>query len=81
MPAVIGWNTSADTSAYLRKDNRELTYRENDAKVNPFSYGLMAMLGYGPFDVYFKYYPKSSRILPEGSIDLSYMTLGIALGL
>ena len=79
--AVASWNTSVDTSTYLRKDNRELTYRESDAKVNPFSYGLVAMLGYGSFDVYFKYYPKSVRILPEGSIDLSYMTLGIALGL
>ena len=79
--AVASWNTSADTSAYLRKDNRELTYRENDAKVNPFSYGLMAMLGYGPLDVYFKYYPKSVRLFPEGGIDLSYMTVGIALGL
>ena len=79
--AVASWNISGDTDAYLRKDNRSLTYREDKAKVNPFSYGLMAMLGYGAFDVYFKYYPKSVRILPEGSIDMSYMTLGIALGL
>ena len=78
---VFSWNITGDTNVYLSKDNRDLTYHESDAKVNPFSYGLMAVLGYKVFDVYFKYYPKSVRILPEGSIDMSYMTLGIALGL
>lgn len=79
--AVVSWNISGSTNAYLRKDNRELSYQENKAKVNPFAYGIMAMLGYNGIDVYFKYCPKSVRILPEGSIDMSYMTMGIALGL
>ena len=78
---VASFNVSGDTYATLRKDKRELSYHESGAKVNPFSYGLMATLSYDGFCVYFKYYPKSTRILPEGSIDMSYSTLGIALGL
>jgi hypothetical protein len=54
---------------------------ERKAKVNPFSYGLVATASYGVFGVYFKYYPKSSRLLPEGSVDLSYSTIGIVLGM
>ena len=44
---------------------------------NTFSYGLVATLGYDMLGVYFKYYPKTSRMLPEGSVDMNYMTIGV----
>ena len=61
--------------------NYRTSYNIIKAKVNPFSYGIMATASYGSFGLYFKFYPKSSRILPEGSVDVSYTTLGIVLGL
>lgn len=80
--AVANWNITGSANAYLRKDNRELNYTESKGKVNPFSYGIMAVLSYNQFGVYFKYYPKSPRVLPEASpIDMSFMTLGVSLGL
>lgn len=79
--AVASWNFAGSTSYWATKGNRNITVNETKAKVNPFSYGIVATASYGAFGVYFKYYPKSSRILPEGSVDVSYSTVGIVLGL
>lgn len=79
--AVASWNIGGGNSYWVEKGNRTVTVDESKAKVNPFSYGFIATASYGTFGVYFKFYPKSSRILPEGSVDLSYSTVGIVLGL
>ena len=79
--AVASWNITGTTSAFLRQGNRDLNYSERKAKVNPFSYGIMATVSYGGVGLFCKFYPKSSHLLPEGSVDFSYTTLGIALGL
>ena len=79
--AVASWNLAGSTSYWFEKENRRVDVSETKAKVNPFSYGIMATASYGAFGVYFKYYPKSSRLLPEGSVDVSYSTVGIVLGL
>jgi hypothetical protein len=79
--AVASWNITGGTNYYLRTDKSELNYYERKAKVNPFSYGILAMLSYNEFGLFFKYYPKSSHILPEGSVDLSYTTIGLAISL
>ena len=79
--AVASWNIGGGNSYWVEKGNRSMTINESKAKVNPFSYGIVATASYGAFGLYFKYYPKSSRLLPEGSVDLSYSTVGIVLGL
>jgi hypothetical protein len=79
--AVASWNFAGSNSYWVEKANRHMDLIESKAKVNPFSYGLVATASYGVFGVYFKYYPKSSRLLPEGSVDLSYTTIGIVLGM
>ena len=79
--AVASWNFAGSNSYWVEKANRHMDLIEGKAKINPFSYGLVATASYGVFGVYFKYYPKSSRLLPEGSVDVSYTTLGIVLGL
>ena len=79
--AVASWNIGGGNSYWVEKGNRSMTINESKAKVNPFSYGIVATASYGAFGLYFKYYPKSSRLLPEGSVDLSYTTVGIVLGL
>ena len=72
---------SGVNSYWVEKGNRNMTINERKAKVNPFSYGIVATASYGAFGLYFKFYPKSSRLLPDGSVDLSYTTVGIVLGL
>lgn len=79
--AVASWNFAGSNSYWIEKGNRSMTINESKAKVNSFSYGIVATASYGVFGVYFKYYPKSSRLLPEGSVDVSYSTIGIVLGL
>lgn len=75
------WNITGTTSAFLRQGNRDVTYSERKAKVNPFSYAIMGTISYDEFGLFVKYYPKSSRLLPEGSVDLGYTTIGIAISL
>jgi hypothetical protein len=78
--AFASWNIAGSTYCRFRKDNTRAQIEEVKAKVNPFTYGFLATVSYDDFGVYFKYYPKSSKLLPEGSVDLSYMTLGLVLG-
>ena len=75
------YNITGDTYYYFREDNRRIEVSETKAKVTPFTYDFMAFLSYDDFGVYFKYRPKNVRILPEGGVDLSFLTVGIVLGL
>lgn len=75
--AVGSLNLMGRTEYAYRQDNRRVEVSERRAKVNTFSYGLVATLGYDMLGLYFKYYPKTSRMLPEGSVDMSYMTIGV----
>jgi hypothetical protein len=78
--AFASWNITGSTYCRFRQDNVRAQIDEVKAKVNPFTYGFLATVTYDDFGVYFKYCPKSSKLLPEGSVDLSYMTLGLVLG-
>lgn len=78
--AVASWNFAGETTLMYRKDNVRANMYEVKAKVNPFTYGFVATADIDGFGVYFKYFPKSSKLLPEGSVDLSYMTLGLVVG-
>lgn len=74
--AIGSLNLSGRTDYAYRQDNRRVEVSERRAQINRFTYGLVATLGFDSFGVYFKYYPKTSRLLPEGSMDINYMTLG-----
>lgn len=76
--AFAAFNLAGDTYYYFRQDNKRTEISETKAKLNTFNYGLLATFSYNDFGLYFRYYPKSSKLLPDGSVDLSYMTLGIA---
>jgi len=78
--AEAAYNIAGDTYYHYRQDNKRTEITENKVALNPFSYGFIASLGINDGCFFFKYYPKGSRILPEGSVDLSFMTLGIAFG-
>ena len=70
-------NFAGSTSFSYRQDNRYVSVEERKAKLNLFNYDILAVISYDDMGVYFKYYPKGPRFLPEGSVDFSWMTLGI----
>ena len=74
-------NTGGYTHTYTKQGYVTDRHNENKAKVNRFSYGLTAFLSYDNLGVYFKFYPKSSKVLPDGSVNFSFWTLGVAFGL
>ena len=78
--AFASWNITGQTFCSYRQENVHADLYEVKAKVNPFTYGFLATVAYDDFGVYFKYYPKSSKLLAEGSVDLSYLTLGLVIG-
>ena len=63
-----------------RHDNVRSRVTETKAAINRFTYGFFATLGVNDGCFFFKYYPKSSPLLPDGSVDLSFMTVGVAFG-
>lgn len=77
--AFAAFNLAGNTYYSFMQANRRTEVSETKAKLNTFNYGLLATFSYDDIGVYFRYYPKSSRLLPDGSVDLSYMTLGIAI--
>lgn len=75
--AIGSLNLPGRAEYAYRQANRRVDVSERGAKVNLFTYGLVATLGFDSLGFYFKYYPKTSRLLPDGSVDMSYMTLGV----
>ena len=69
-----------DGNTYMRysQDRRNISVSEEQARVNRFTFAPMAMAAYGEVGVYFKYYPKSSQLLPAGSANLGQvLTIGV----
>lgn len=78
--AEASLNCLGETYYRFRQENKYTRVEMTDADVNLFSYGIIASLSYDDAGVYFKYYPKGSRILPDGSVDVNFVTVGIAFG-
>ena len=78
--AEASLNCWGETFYRFRQDNTRTRVDMTGADVNRFSYGIIASLSYNDTGIYFKYYPKSSRILPDGSVDVDFVTVGIAYG-
>jgi hypothetical protein len=62
-------------------DGKKNKYIDKGAQFNKFNYNFVAYLSYSDTGIYFKYYPKSSRLMPEGGVDVSYMTIGVIYSL
>lgn len=75
------YNVSGETYYYFRQENRRVEVSETKAKVTPFTYDFLAFLTYDDFGIYFKYRPQNAPILPAGGVDLSFVTVGLVLGL
>lgn len=79
----IGLGVEGDMNLGGRVKNK---YFENDKKVKDikkgaqfakYNYNFLATLSFDGTGVYFRYYPKSSPLLPEGSVNVGFMALGV----
>lgn len=77
--AEAQFNLYGETEYYYRDKDTRMRSTEFKAKVNTFTYGIVGAIGYDAFCVFAKFYPKNSPLLPEGSVQFSYWTLGVAL--
>ena len=50
---------------------------QKGAQFNKYNYNLLATLSFDGTGVYFRYYPKSSQLLPEGSVNVGFMAVGV----
>lgn len=69
-------------SVRYKYKNGDIKYKvaHRKAELEPFTYGLVARISYEEVGIYGKFYPKSSKVLPDGSVDLNYFTIGVQLG-
>jgi hypothetical protein len=54
---------------------------ETGARLNLFTYGIVGVISYDGLTLFLKWYPKSSRIVSQGDVDFSHMTVGLSFGL
>lgn len=78
--AEASLNCLGGTYYRYRQGIKRVQVDMTDADINRFSYGIIASLSYDDAGVYFKYYPKGSQVLPDGSVDVDFVTVGIAFG-
>ena len=64
----------------LEVDNRKISVLDRKAATGNFNYAFIATVSYSDMGIYFKYFPKGSAFLAEGSVPLDFFTVGIALG-
>ena len=50
-----------------------------DGQVRPFTFNFMGMVGFRDTALFFKYYPKTSRIVPDGGVEFDYCAVGVTL--
>lgn len=50
-----------------------------DGQVRPFTFNFMGMIGFRDTALFFKYYPKTSRIVPDGGVEFDYCAVGVTL--
>lgn len=59
------------------KDGKKNKFVDKGVQFNRYTYNFLAVASYDGTGVYFKYYPKSSKLTPEGSVDFELMTVGV----
>ena len=48
-------------------------------QVRPFTFNFVGMVGFRDTALFFKYYPKTSRIVPDGGVEFDYCAVGVTL--
>jgi len=50
---------------------------EKGAQFNKFNYNFLGYISFEDTGIYVRYYPKNSRLMPEGGVDVSFLTIGV----
>ena len=59
------------------KDGKKVKNIDKGIKFNRYSYNFVGGIAYDGTGLYVKYYPKSSKLMPEGGPDVSFTTIGV----
>lgn len=73
---LLWGNTNIQNKTRYQKNE----IRNYEAGINLFTYDIVAALSFYRMGVLFKYTPASSPLLPEGSTDLRYWSIGMVFG-
>ena len=76
--AELNFNLGGTVYHSYDREDSSTTVTTRKIGLNTFTYNFMAFMGFGGFDVFAKFYPKSSKPLAAGSVDYQYFTVGIA---
>ena len=79
--AEANFNLSGMASYRYESKESRTTHDAFKASVTPFTYDFVGLIGFEKLYAFAKFYPKSSPILPEGSVKFNYWTLGFGLSL
>ena len=59
------------------EDGKKVKDIKKGAQFTKYNYNFLATLSFDGTGVYFRYYPKSSQLLPEGSVNVGFMAVGV----
>lgn len=77
--AELNFNLGGKSFYRYEIDDVRYTQDAMKARVNNFTYDFMVLAGLKNLYLFGKFYPKSSVLLPEGSVRFNYWTLGFGL--
>lgn len=77
--AEANLNLTSWTKYSLETGDVTETTSVSDGQVRPFTFNFMGMVGFRDVALFFKYYPKTSRIVPDGGVQFDYCTVGVSL--
>jgi hypothetical protein len=77
--AEANLNMTSWTNFHEEKGDVTATTSVADGQVRPFTFNFMGMIGFRDTALFFKYYPKTSRIVPDGGVVFDYCSVGVTL--
>ena len=77
--AEANLNLTSWTNFMIETGDVTETTSVSDGQVRPFTFNFMGMVGFRDTALFFKYYPKTSRIVPDGGVQFDYCAVGVTL--
>ena len=77
--AEANLNMTSWTNFHAESGDVTETTSVADGQVRPFTFNFMGMIGFRDAALFFKYYPKTSRIVPDGGVEFDYCAAGVTL--
>jgi len=59
------------------QDGKKVKNIDKGIQFNRYSYNFVGGIAYDGTGLYVKYYPKSSKLMPEGGLDVNFTTIGV----